>query len=65
MSLNAQAIAVSGYGFGAQMIAVIGYAETGIIPEPEFTGGSFARVVKAKKKKRRNVEEDEVLMFMM
>jgi len=39
MSLNAQAIAVSGYGYGPQLIAVSGYGDIGVVPTRILSGG--------------------------
>jgi len=59
MSLNAQAIAVSGYGFGAQMIAVSGYGEY-VITEQVYKHA--ARVTRKPKKKRKSENEEALLM---
>ena len=55
MSMNAQAMAVSGYGYGAQLMAVSGYGE--VVTE-EHQGGIVLN-------RRRIHEEEEELMQVL
>lgn len=52
MSLNAQAIAVSGYGYGAQLIAVSGYGDVVVTEQPirnfDYDDYGWARVHRKK-----------------
>lgn len=67
MSLNAQAIAVSGYGYGAQLIAVSGYGVIGNAPSappPVSTYGNRIPARKGARIRRQRHEDEDILLIL-
>lgn len=64
MSLNAQAIAVSGYGYGAQLIAVSGYGEVAQGAAEEVQAGASGGMLPRMRARKKRLHDDEDVLIL-